>query len=210
LSGTLAALQDLAQTAADAFCRRYVQPRSRKGRQHAGQYRSRDASSHDPPAKTCPERRRRIGKFYRRRDHEASPFFKVVRDYFDEFERVYPERYQKVYGYWRPVVRSSIVTSFCFARYMGFQPNFIKFLRGDKFLKPAVSLSNRAAISKRALPEYVALTVKLNFLLHSHAGNEGSARVADRSAPSCLPIGSKKKCLPMCRIVSGYSACRED
>jgi len=89
-----------------------------------------------------------------------------VRDYFDEFERVYPERYQKVYGYWRPVVRSSIVTSFCFARYMGFQPNFIKFLRGDKFLKPAVSLSNRAAISKRALPEYVALTVKLNFLLH--------------------------------------------
>jgi len=119
-----------------------------------------------------------------------------------EFERVYPERYQKVYGYWRPVVRSSIVTSFCFARYMGFQPNFIKFLRGDKFLKPAVSLSNRAAISKRALPEYVALTVKLNFLLHSHAGNEGSARVADRSAPSCLPIDSKKKCLPTCRIVT--------
>jgi ribosomal protein S27E len=112
LSGTLAALQDLAQTAADAFCRRYVQPRSRKGRQHAGQCRSRDASSHDPPAKTCPERRRRIGKFYRRRDHEASPFFKVVRDYFDEFERVYPERYQKAYGYWRPVIRSSIAKFF--------------------------------------------------------------------------------------------------
>ena len=45
---------------------------------------------------------------YRPRDHEASPFFKIVRDHFDEFERVYPERYQQRYGYWRPVVRSSI------------------------------------------------------------------------------------------------------
>jgi hypothetical protein len=34
------------------------------------------------------------GKFYRPRDHEASPFFKIVRNRFDEFERVYPERYQ--------------------------------------------------------------------------------------------------------------------
>jgi hypothetical protein len=47
-------------------------------------------------------------KFYRPRDHEASPFFKVVRDRFDEFERVYPERFQQRYGYWRPVIRSSI------------------------------------------------------------------------------------------------------
>ena len=31
-----------------------------------------------------------------------------MRDYFDEFERVYPERYQKTYGYWRPVIRSAI------------------------------------------------------------------------------------------------------
>jgi hypothetical protein len=28
-------------------------------------------------------------KFYRARDHEASPFFKIVRDRFDEFERIY-------------------------------------------------------------------------------------------------------------------------
>ena len=47
-------------------------------------------------------------KFYRPRDHEASPFFKIVRERFDEFERVYPERYQQRYGYWRPVIRSSI------------------------------------------------------------------------------------------------------
>jgi hypothetical protein len=42
------------------------------------------------------------------RDHEASPFFKVVREHFAEFERVYAERYQERYGYWRPVIRSSI------------------------------------------------------------------------------------------------------
>ena len=32
----------------------------------------------------------------------------MVREYFDEFEGVYPERYQKAYGYWRPVIRASI------------------------------------------------------------------------------------------------------
>ena len=47
-------------------------------------------------------------KFYRPRNHESSPFFKVVRDHFEEFERVYPERFQARYGFWRPVIRSSI------------------------------------------------------------------------------------------------------
>jgi hypothetical protein len=46
--------------------------------------------------------------FYRPRNHAASPFFKVVRDHFDTFEKVYPEKYQAQYGYWRPVIRSSI------------------------------------------------------------------------------------------------------
>jgi hypothetical protein len=39
---------------------------------------------------------------------EASPFFQLVSRYFDEFERVYPEKYQKTYGFWRPVIRRSI------------------------------------------------------------------------------------------------------
>ena len=46
--------------------------------------------------------------FYRPRNHAASPFFKVVRDYFDTFEKVYTEEYQAQYGYWRPVIRTSI------------------------------------------------------------------------------------------------------
>lgn len=48
------------------------------------------------------------GKRYRTRDPEASPFFTLVRDYFDEFEQVYPQRFQKRYGFWRPVIRDSI------------------------------------------------------------------------------------------------------
>ena len=51
--------------------------------------------------------KKQVGKFYRPRNHET-PFFKVVHDYFDEFERVYPERFEAKYGYWRPVIRSSI------------------------------------------------------------------------------------------------------
>jgi hypothetical protein len=46
--------------------------------------------------------------FYRPRNYAASLFFKAVRDHFDEFEKVYPEKYQAQYGYWRPVIRTSI------------------------------------------------------------------------------------------------------
>ncbi len=63
-------------------------------------------ASRSPAAPKCKERSPR--KFYRPRDHEASPFFKIVRDRFEEFESVYPERFQQRYGYWRPVIRSSI------------------------------------------------------------------------------------------------------
>jgi hypothetical protein len=46
--------------------------------------------------------------FYKPRNPEASPFFRIVRERFDEFEKVYPERYEKKYGFWRSVIRSSI------------------------------------------------------------------------------------------------------
>lgn len=54
-----------------------------------------------------PRQKRPPGTFYRPRNHETQ-FFKIVRDHFDEFERIYPKRYQAKYGYWRPVLRSSI------------------------------------------------------------------------------------------------------
>jgi len=47
-------------------------------------------------------------KFYRRRDPEASPFYKVVTEYFDEFEREYPHRYGMRFGFWRPVIRQAV------------------------------------------------------------------------------------------------------
>jgi hypothetical protein len=100
MSGSLPALQDLAQAAADVFCRRYVQPPKRK-RRRVGTHAQCDIAS-------ALRSRPKPDKFYRPRDHEESPFFKIVRDYFDEFERVYPERYQERYGYWRPVIRASI------------------------------------------------------------------------------------------------------
>ena len=50
-------------------------------------------SSATPKPKACAPR-----KFYRPRDNEASPFFKIVRNRFDEFERIYPERFQQRYG----------------------------------------------------------------------------------------------------------------
>jgi hypothetical protein len=99
VSRSLPQLQQQAQERAEEFCARYVKPRRSKGRKTGS------ASSGDTPAKRP---QARPDSFYRPRDHEASPFFQVVRECFDEFERTYPERYQKGYGYWRPVIRTSI------------------------------------------------------------------------------------------------------
>jgi hypothetical protein len=38
----------------------------------------------------------------------TSPFFIVVRDHFDEFEQVYPEKFQDKCEFWRPIILSSI------------------------------------------------------------------------------------------------------
>jgi len=47
-------------------------------------------------------------RVYRRRDPEASPFYKLVTEHFDEFEHVYPQRYGLRFGFWRPVIREAI------------------------------------------------------------------------------------------------------
>jgi len=101
MSNALPVLQEYAQNAAVAFCGRFVPP-SARNRMHT------DRKRHPPVATTSHNPRPKVGKLYRPRDHEASPFFKVVRDNFDEFERVYPQKYQERYGYWRSVIRSSI------------------------------------------------------------------------------------------------------
>ena len=45
---------------------------------------------------------------YRPRTAQASPLYRLVADHFDELERVWDERYQREYGFWRPVVRSVV------------------------------------------------------------------------------------------------------
>jgi len=99
MSHALAAIQENAAAPGDAFCRRYEPQASRKRRRIAFRTQPNTPTRHPRP---------KIGSFYRPRDHEASPFFKIVRDHFDEFERVYPERFQQRYGFWRPVIRLSI------------------------------------------------------------------------------------------------------
>ena len=44
-------------------------------------------------------------RFYNRRNPSDSPFWKIVAAHYDEFERVYPERYGAKYGFYRPVLR---------------------------------------------------------------------------------------------------------
>ena len=41
---------------------------------------------------------------YEPRDPRASSLYALVEDYYEEFERVYDDRYQQQYGRWRPVI----------------------------------------------------------------------------------------------------------
>ena len=41
---------------------------------------------------------------YRPRSPQKSPFYKCIADHFEEFVQVYDERYEREYGFWRPVI----------------------------------------------------------------------------------------------------------
>jgi hypothetical protein len=41
---------------------------------------------------------------YQPRNPRATSLFALVEDYYEEFERVYDDRYQQQYGAWRPVI----------------------------------------------------------------------------------------------------------
>ena len=41
---------------------------------------------------------------YESRNSRASPLYALVEDYYEEFERVYDDRYQQQCGRWRPVI----------------------------------------------------------------------------------------------------------
>jgi hypothetical protein len=99
VSGSLPQHQEHGQARSDEFCGRYATARCRrKGK--SGQGWSDDS--------VLKRQGSSVERFYRPRDHEASPFFQLVTERFDEFERVYPDRYQRPYGFWRPIIRASI------------------------------------------------------------------------------------------------------
>ena len=45
---------------------------------------------------------------YRPRNAQESPLYRLVEDHFDELQRVWDERYEREYGFWRPVVRQVV------------------------------------------------------------------------------------------------------
>ena len=47
---------------------------------------------------------------YRPRQPRETPFYRIVEEYFERFEQVYPERYEDRYGYLRPVIRETVYT----------------------------------------------------------------------------------------------------
>ena len=47
----------------------------------------------------------RIDGVYLPRNPKASPLYGLVEDHFDDFERVYEERFAEKHGFWRPVIR---------------------------------------------------------------------------------------------------------
>ena len=102
-------------------------------------------------------------KLYRPRNPKASPFFKLVRDHFDKFERVYEERFQRKYGYWRPVMRNAI----------------------DKYIKCG---DLREGFVRVRCPD-----CGKEFLWRFRAGNAAVARPAIRSGRCCWVCGLRRR-----------------
>ena len=50
----------------------------------------------------------RAAATYRPRGPRASPLHRLLDGYFWQFEQVYDERYQKRYGFWRPVIARTV------------------------------------------------------------------------------------------------------
>jgi len=45
---------------------------------------------------------------YRPRSPQKSPFYQCIADHFEEFAQVYDDRYEREYGFWRPVIAEVI------------------------------------------------------------------------------------------------------
>ena len=48
------------------------------------------------------------GGVYRPRHPQQTPFYQLVERFFPQFEAVYEERYQERYGFWRPIIATTV------------------------------------------------------------------------------------------------------
>jgi len=122
-------------------------------------------------------------RFYRPRNPESSPFYKIVEKYFDEFERVYPDRYGMRFGFWRPIIHKAIDK---FLKCGDLKHGFARV----RCPKPDLSLSKEAARS---------------FLSLSPASSVDAALPATRNALYYSATGYATRFLPMSLTGSGYS-----
>ena len=47
--------------------------------------------------------------FYRPRQPWDSPLYRLLEEHYEDFEQVYPDRFQARYGFWRPVIRTAVL-----------------------------------------------------------------------------------------------------
>ncbi len=45
---------------------------------------------------------------YRPRRPRETAFYRLVEEHYEQFEQVYPERYEDRYGFFRPVIRETV------------------------------------------------------------------------------------------------------
>jgi len=48
------------------------------------------------------------GGVYKRRTPEKSDLYRITYQHFEEYEKVYPERYEEEYGYFRKIITATI------------------------------------------------------------------------------------------------------
>jgi len=126
------------------------------------------------------------GGVYRPRHPQESPFYRLVKRFYLEFEAVYEERYQERYGYWRatrPVARQG---------------------EGGSSGRSCAS-SSSATISNTASPASAALGAARNFSCLLLAAAGVFAPPAKRNGRWRRRAGSPSVSALRCRTGSSYS-----
>ena len=70
---------------------------------------------------------------YRPRKPHLTPFYQCVQDHYETLEQVYPERFEKRYGFWRPYLKEVMIRYLaCGDLHARFCPHSLRRLRNRK------------------------------------------------------------------------------